>query len=122
MHNKDNDIYTCGLKPYKRRKLFFSSHFRSLYCEPQPDLSVMQCEYKLCTHMWLQRLREDDIEIVMAWWYRRHNIKGNWGRLRHQIIPETYAFAKPILKEQRHAEYIKAKEKALQKAGDRRSA
>jgi hypothetical protein len=122
MQDSNTAIYISGLKTYKAKKLFYSKHFRALYRGEDSELSLIQYEYKLCTHMWLQRMREEDIVAVMGWWYARHHVNGNWGRLRRQIIPDTYRFTRAVLKQQRHAEYLRAKQRRLKKEGERRAA
>lgn len=122
MKDSNTAIYISGLKTYKANKLFYSKHFRALYYRQDADLSIVQYEYKLCTQMWLQRMREEDIVLVMAWWYSRHGINGNWGRLRCQIIPDTYLFTRSVVKAKRHQEYLRAKHRRLLKQGERRSA
>jgi hypothetical protein len=105
-------IYTSLLKPYKLDKLNFGrSGFAALYRWENELFSLLQCEYKLCTHMWLLRFNEEDILIVMGMWYKHHSIKGNYARLKNQIIPETYLFTREIIRERRHAEYQKRKAK-----------
>ncbi len=110
---KNEDIYT-GLKPYKRKRLFYSKYFRFLYNgQHKPNLTLLQYEFKICTHCWLQRLREDEILTVMGWWYKRHGINGNWWHLRHVVIPETYRSTRETVKAQRKAENERAKAKRL---------
>jgi hypothetical protein len=111
--NFNKDIYT-SIKPYKRKRLFYSKYFRSLYNgQHEPALTLTQYEFKICTHCWLQRCREEDIITIMGWWYAKHSIKGNWWHLRHVVIPETYQRTRKTVKAQKKVENDKAKAKRL---------
>jgi hypothetical protein len=115
--NESNNIYNIhtDIKPYKLKKLFYSRNFRSLYYDFDDEVNILQREYQLCTHLWLRWFRKEEIVIVMGWWYHKHNLKGNWGRLKTQIIPDTYSFTRSALKERKHQEYLRRKERQRQK-------
>ena len=105
----NDDIYQ-QLQPYKRKRLFYSRYFRTLYNgEVEPKISLNQYLYKISTHCWLQRLREEDIVTVCGWWYKKHGIQPNFGYLRHIVIPETYEHTRATVTAQRRAENQKAK-------------
>lgn len=110
----NDDIYQHTLQPYKRKRLFFSRYFRNLYNgEAEPTITLNQYLYKLATHCWLQRLREEDILTVCGWWYKKHSIQPNFGYLRHVVIPETYEHTRETVRAQRKAENARAKAKRL---------
>lgn len=109
----NDDIYQT-LPPYKRKRLFFSRYFRTLYTgEVEPKISLNQYLYKIATHCWLQRLREEDIVTVCGWWYKKHGIKPNFGYLRNVVIPQTYEHTRATVRAQRKAENARAKAKRL---------
>jgi len=54
-NNERNHIYQTTIKPYRKKRLFYSPHFRKLYFEIDPEVTLCQRECQLCTHMWLQR-------------------------------------------------------------------
>ena len=109
-----DDIYQHPLQPYKRKRLFFSRYFRTLYNgEVEPQITLNQYLYKIATHCWLQRLREEDIVTVCGWWYKKHGIEPTFGYLRHVVIPETYEHTRETVRVQRKAENARAKAKRL---------
>jgi DNA-directed RNA polymerase specialized sigma24 family protein len=110
----NDDIYQDTLPPYKRKRLFFSLYFRTLYSgEVEPKISLNQYLYRIATHCWLQRLREEDILTVFGWWYKKHGIQPNFGYLRHVVIPETYEHTTATVRAQRKEENARAKAKRL---------
>lgn len=112
--NTDDNIYQHTLQPYKRKRLFFSSYFRTLYNGTiEQKITLTQYLYKIATHCWLQRLREEDILTVCGWWYKKHGIQPTFGYLRHVVIPDTYEHTRETVRAQRRAENEKAKAKRL---------
>ena len=108
----NSQIIYHRVKPYKIKRLYFSKYWRSLY-NKEHSFTLMQYEYKIATHCWLQRLTADDITTIMGWWYTKHAINGNFWHLRHVVIPETYNWTRETIKAQRKAENQKAKAKRL---------
>jgi hypothetical protein len=78
-------------------------------------------ECQMSLFMWLQGFTEEYIIAVMAAWWEKHGIEGNFYRVRHYVIPLTYDFALPFLPqiEANHRErqrVAQAKRRAKKKA------
>lgn len=76
-----------------------ASEWRNLWDarKEQIETRLFSFEHKLCLFMWLHGFTETEIVQVMAAWYSKHGIKGNFYTLRRVIIPNTYRFAEPFL-------------------------
>jgi hypothetical protein len=59
--------------------------------------TVTQYEYTICCYCWRKRLTEDEIVKVVAAWWKKHGITGNYYRLRHFTIPKTFEFVETFL-------------------------
>lgn len=97
----------------RNAKLFFSKYFQALFYRNLGDsITTNQYEYRISTHLYLQRFTHDDIVAVMKSWYRRHhiaNVRGHFAHLRHEVIPEAYRYTREIVKANRRKEYLAAK-------------
>ena len=111
----NNDPKNCiypTIKEYKRKRLFYSSHFRNLYNgDVEPAITENQYLYRMCIHCWLQRLREEDIVTVIGAWWKKHNTVPKFAHLRHVVIPRTYEWTNATVKAQKKAENERAKAK-----------
>ena len=113
----DTECVKSGLKDYQRKKLFYSRYFRTLYdMKVQPEIKINQYIFKIATHCWLLRFREEDIMTVLAWWHKKHGIHMCYGYLRGIVIPKTYDFTIETVKARKKAENQRAKLRRSEKA------
>ena len=103
------------VKSYKMRRLFHSSYWLALWDLKPPLLTITQYEYRMCIHMFRQRLNAKDAKILMLAWYKKNNLYSDFAALENTVIPKCQAFVKPWLKAEKHAEYLRRK---ARKAGD----
>jgi hypothetical protein len=108
------------IKPYKLSRLRYSQHnnkvFRSLWNCTDPTLKKVQYEYKICTHLWLLRFNQKDVENVMMWWYRQNAVHSDFRHMRNVIMRDTYLFTQSQIKKDRHEEYLRRKARKAESA------
>lgn len=120
------NIYTAPIRKRKWNNLWHcgeGERFRALWngTYGNEQTTITQYEYTICHYCWRKRLDEDDIVKVMAAWWAKHGINGNFYQLRHITIPESFKFAEPFLqiieeKYQERRRVEQAKRRAKRKA------
>jgi hypothetical protein len=99
-----NTTYTTPINRKKWNTLFhcneswkFKQLWKSGYKYGSGRHSRSSIEYTLSLYLWRKRLNEAEIVKVFSAWWHKHKIKGNFYRLRHFTIPQSFAFAAPYL-------------------------
>jgi hypothetical protein len=99
---KSGNIYTSPIKKKHWNNLWFCAEgekWKQLWNGTYGDDSttITQVEYTICCYCWRKRLTEDEIVKVVAAWWKKHGINGNFYHLRHHTIPKSFKFVKPYL-------------------------
>ena len=131
---QSENIYTSPIKKKHWNNLWHCAEgekWKQLWNGSYGDDSttITQVEYTICCYCWRKRLNEGEIVKVVAAWWQKHGINGNFYHLRHYTIPKSFKFVRPYLDiieanyvERRRVEQAKrrAKRKAEQIADGRR--
>jgi hypothetical protein len=96
------NIYTSPIKKKHWNNLWHCAEgekWKQLWNDNYGDetTTLTQVEYTICCYCWRKRLAEDEIVKVVAAWWKKHGINGNFYQLRHYTIPNSYKFVKPFL-------------------------
>ena len=99
---KSGNIYTTPIKKKHWNNLWHCAEgerWKQLWNGTYGDDSttLTQVEYTMCLYCWRKRLTEEEIVKVVAAWWKKHGISGNFYQLRHFTIPKSYKFAEPYL-------------------------
>ena len=99
---KSGNIYTSPIKKKHWNNLWHCAEgekWKQLWNGTYGDDSttLTQVEYTICCYCWRKRLTEDEIVKVVAAWWKKHGINGNFYQLRHYTIPNSYNFVEPYL-------------------------
>jgi hypothetical protein len=99
---KSAHIYTSPIKKKHWNNLWHCAEgekWKRLWNGTYGDDSttITQVEYTICCYCWRKRLTEDEIVKVVAAWWTKHSINGNFYQLRHYTIPNSYSFVEPYL-------------------------
>ena len=99
---KSGNIYTSPIKKKHWNNLWHCAEgekWKQLWNGTYGDDSttITQVEYTICCYCWRKRLTEDEIVKVVAAWWKKHGIKGNYYQLRHYTIPNSYNFVESHL-------------------------
>jgi hypothetical protein len=109
---KWNTLFHCN-ESWKMKQLW-----KSGYKYGSGRHSRSSIEYTLSLYLWRKRLNEAEIVKVFSAWWHKHKLRGNFYRLRHFTIPQSFAFAAPYLEiieakylEQRRLEQLRRRAK-----------
>jgi ribosomal protein S25 len=96
------NIYTSPIKKKRWNNLWHCAEgkkWREIWNGSYGDESttVTQVEYTICCYCWRKRLTENEIVKVVAAWWMKHGINGNFYQLRHYTIPKSFKFVRPYL-------------------------
>jgi hypothetical protein len=99
---KSGNIYTSPIKKKHWNNLWHCAEgekWKQLWNGTYGDDSttITQVEYIICCYCWRKRLTEDEIVKVVAAWWAKHGISGNFYHLRRYTIPKSFKFVKPYL-------------------------
>jgi hypothetical protein len=99
---KSGNIYTAPIKKKHWNNLWHCAEgekWKQLWngTYGSDSTTITQVEYTICCYCWRKRLTEDEIVKVVAAWWNKHGIKGNFYQLRHCTIPKSYKFVEPFL-------------------------
>jgi hypothetical protein len=99
---KSGKIYTSPIKKKRWNNLWHCAEgkkWKQLWYGTYGDdsITLTQVEYTICLYCWRKRLTEDEIVKVVAAWWNKHGITGNFHQLRHYTIPKSYKFVEPYL-------------------------
>jgi hypothetical protein len=99
---KSGNIYTSPIKKKHWNNLWHCAEgekWKQLWnCSyGASSTAITQLEYTICCYCWRKRLNEDEIVKVVAAWWTKHGIDGNFYRLRRYTIPKSFKFAEPYL-------------------------
>lgn len=99
---KAGNIYTSPIKKKQWNNLWHCAEgekWKQLWNGSYGDGSttITQIEYTICCYCWRKRLNEDEIVKVVAAWWLKHGIEGNFFRLRRYTIPKSFKFVEPYL-------------------------
>jgi ribosomal protein S25 len=97
-----SNIYTSPISKKKWNNLWHCKEgyrWKRLWSGKYGDdqTTVSQFEYTICCYCWRKRLNEDDIVKVVAAWWKKHGIEGNFYHLRRYTIPKSFKFVEPYL-------------------------
>jgi hypothetical protein len=98
----NGNIYTTPIKKKHWNNLWHCAEgdrWQRLWNGSYGDSSttITQLEYTICCYCWRKRLNEDEIVKVVAAWWNKHGIEGNFYRLRRYTIPKSFKFVEPYL-------------------------
>jgi len=99
---KSGSIYTTPIKKKHWNNLWHCAEgekWKRLWNGSYGDEAtrLTQVEYTICCYCWRKRLTEGEIVKVVAAWWKKHGINGNFYQLRHYTIPKSYNFVEPFL-------------------------